>query len=61
VALLKQDGRSLLLEAHDEEMDHLVAWLAAHHIEHLEIREPSLDELFIRYYSEAPERAEPTS
>jgi ABC-2 type transport system ATP-binding protein len=57
VAVVERRERSLLLEARAEAMDALVKWLARYQVEHLTAREPTLDELFMRYYREAGSEA----
>jgi ABC-2 type transport system ATP-binding protein len=54
VQLVRQDGAQLLLATHEAEMDTLVQWLAQRHVERLIVREPTLEDLFIRYYEGAP-------
>jgi ABC-2 type transport system ATP-binding protein len=50
VALLSGSGTSLTFELHDEAMDALVKWLASQTVLQLSVREPTLDEVFMRYY-----------
>ncbi|MFN8583937.1 MAG: ATP-binding cassette domain-containing protein [Dehalococcoidia bacterium] len=50
VRLLEHEGARLVFESHDEGMDGLVKWLARYHVERLISREPTLEDLFIRYY-----------
>jgi hypothetical protein len=51
---MRQDGAQLLLATHEADMDTLVQWLAQRHVGRLIVREPTLEDLFIRYYEGAP-------
>jgi ABC-2 type transport system ATP-binding protein len=61
VRLLNQEGTHLLLETHDAAMDALIKWLARHHVARLTVREPTLEDLFIRYYERPPNAGDPES
>jgi ABC-2 type transport system ATP-binding protein len=51
---LTRDGRSVRLRAHGD-LDELVKALARHHVVDLEVAQPSLEELFLTYYSDPGE------
>jgi ABC-2 type transport system ATP-binding protein len=59
--VIERDGRRFVFETHDEGMDTLVKWLAQHTVERLIVREPTLEDLFIRYYEASPEGTEAAS
>lgn len=54
VRLLKRDGAHLVFEARNGAMDAFVKWLAQYRVEHLVAGEPTLEDLFIRYYEGEP-------
>jgi hypothetical protein len=48
--LLTHEGGRLMFETHDDGMDALVKWLARHQVVRLLVHEPTLEDLFLRYY-----------